>query len=191
MVYKGLGAKGFTIVELLIVITVIAVISSIVVVSLGSTRRSAENSQTIAAVSQWVKILNLHKADTGSFSTLQSCLGTGYGKGISGTDSTGGECRQDVANSGGLIVNPPFLEQMEPYMNGKTPTPAMITGGSVPYPWYRGAYYYPAYSNVKPRIDFILHGSDITCPSVGQAGTISAAGRFPETNTVRCVANLE
>lgn len=183
--------KGFTIVELLIVITVIAIISSIVAVNLSNTRRSAENAQTIAAVSQWVKILNLYKADTGAFPTSASCLGENYGRGFSGTESAGGYCRQDTEASGGMAINSAFMTAMAPYTGSKTPSPSMITGGSAAYPWYRGAYYYPASGGSKNRIDFVIKGSDLDCPSVGQTGTITAGGRFTETNTVRCVANLE
>ena len=177
--------KGFTIVELLIVIVVIAVLATIGITAYNGMQQRAQNTKTISAVRQWSKALRLYKADHGDYPTTWSCLGTGYGKGFSGSDPTGSECRQDDASgSGSLNVNSGFMSAMSTYTNG-TVTPAFVTAGSASYPWYRGAMFAAGYAGSKDRIDFILAGSTATCPSISGLD-YSARVSYASTNSVRC-----
>ncbi len=52
---------GFTIVELLVVIIVIAILASVTVVAYNGVQDRAINSQTLSAVSQWEKILRTYQ----------------------------------------------------------------------------------------------------------------------------------
>lgn len=75
---KKRGDRGFTIVELLIVIVVIAILAAITIVAYNGIQTRAENSKTISAVETYVKALKLQAGDTGSFpvETDWPCLGT-------------------------------------------------------------------------------------------------------------------
>lgn len=77
--------RGFTIVELLIVIVVIAILAAITTVAYSGISRDAQNTKTVQAVSQWIRILNMYKADHGTFPrSITSCLGSvsEYGGGL-------------------------------------------------------------------------------------------------------------
>lgn len=62
-----IAPKGFTIVELLIVIVVIAILAAISIVAYNGIQTRAENNKTISAVSQYTKSLRLFKEDSGSY----------------------------------------------------------------------------------------------------------------------------
>jgi prepilin-type N-terminal cleavage/methylation domain-containing protein len=51
--------RGFTIVELLIVIVVIGILAAITIVAYNGVQTRAENNKTVAAVNQSVKLLKL------------------------------------------------------------------------------------------------------------------------------------
>ena len=182
--------KGFTIVELLIVIVIIAILAAISIVAYNGIQERAKNSQTIAAVGEWVQLLRMYKADNGEYPLVASCLGTGYGKGFSGNESSGSECRQDSAGGGGINASVSFMNLFTPYTNGTLPTPAFVTGSASEYPWYRGAYFYQGYTGSKDRIDFVLAGSSTECPSIaGMTG--GTAIIFPSMNSVMCRVRFE
>lgn len=74
---------GFTLVELLIVIVVIAILATISIVAYTNIQRRAENAKTISGVTQYVTILHSYKVLNGDYPTTAgggrySCLGTGY-----------------------------------------------------------------------------------------------------------------
>jgi prepilin-type N-terminal cleavage/methylation domain-containing protein len=76
--------KGFTIVELLIVVVVIAVLAGIAIVSYSSVRQQAVASQAGAAASQYRRILMTYLNDNSQYPVVPTanyyyaCLGTGY-----------------------------------------------------------------------------------------------------------------
>ena len=66
---------GFTIVELLIVIVVIAILATITIITYTGIRQNAERSANFVAIRNYVQILQLMKAQTGSLPAVNSCLG--------------------------------------------------------------------------------------------------------------------
>jgi prepilin-type N-terminal cleavage/methylation domain-containing protein len=68
--------KGFTIVELLIVIVVIAILASFSIVSYSGIQERSENTKTIQAATEWTKILASYAAIYGQYptSTASPCL---------------------------------------------------------------------------------------------------------------------
>lgn len=70
--------SGFTIVELLIVIVVIAILAAISIVAYNGIQQRARNSQTLSGVQAYQKILMSYAAVNGSFPALNGCLGANY-----------------------------------------------------------------------------------------------------------------
>jgi prepilin-type N-terminal cleavage/methylation domain-containing protein len=153
--------RGFTIVELLIVIVVIAVLAAITIVAYNGIQQRANNAKTMSAVEAYVKYLQMYKTDNGDFPKLTSCLGVGYAAEQCRGD--GGSYVEDHGNLNSI--------DLQPYIGGSVPSPSNT---KYPYPgttvYIAGAYYqYPSDNTYNPSggpgIGVILSGSG--CPSVG------------------------
>jgi len=74
--------RGFTIVELLIVIVVIGILAAITIVVYNGIQQRAHNTQTITAAKQWKQLISLYIVQNGGYAALRSgghyCLGSGY-----------------------------------------------------------------------------------------------------------------
>ena len=73
--------SGFTIVELLIVIVIIAILASITVVAYNGVQKRAYVSQSISAVQTYKRAIMSYATINGTYPTVGSggvCLGTGY-----------------------------------------------------------------------------------------------------------------
>ncbi len=94
--HKPIYRPGFTLVELLIVIVVIAILAAITIVSYGNVSRRAYNAQVISAVAQWDNVIRVYKINGGDISVLGiegTCLtknatdfpaGNGFSAGVCG-----------------------------------------------------------------------------------------------------------
>lgn len=85
--------KGFSIVELIIVIVVVALLSTLVIVNYSNVRVQSENTRTIGNVKQYVDAINLYRIRNGAYpvapgesgkTVAMVCLGTGYPSGKCG-----------------------------------------------------------------------------------------------------------
>lgn len=72
--------KGFTIIELLIVIVVIGILAAITITAYRGIQQRASNTQTIQAVSQYYRALQSYAVLNNSYPDFggSSCLGIGY-----------------------------------------------------------------------------------------------------------------
>ena len=75
--------NGFTIVELLIVIVVIAILAAITIVAYNGIQQRARNSQTAEAVHAYLNGMAIYQGDNGNYPALSSgvyfaCLGDEY-----------------------------------------------------------------------------------------------------------------
>jgi prepilin-type N-terminal cleavage/methylation domain-containing protein len=64
-------ARGFTLVELLVVISIIGLLSSVVLASLNTARGRSKDAAIIAEVIQLRNLMHLEYSDTGSYAGLQ------------------------------------------------------------------------------------------------------------------------
>lgn len=184
---RYLKQTGFTIVELLIVIIVIAILATISIVAYNGIQERAKNSQTVSAVSQWAQALRMYKVDNGAYPPQLSCLGVGYSRGLSGEETTGGQCRE-LSGGSQANIDPTFVSAMNKYISG-SPTPAFVNGEADDGSWYRGAIYVYGYTGSKARIDFVLTGSSTECPSISGLA-ITGRNSYSASNSVRCVARF-
>lgn len=153
------STSGFTIVELLIVIVVIAILATISVVAYNGIQTRANNTQTIDAVGQFVKAYSLYAADNGDYPNAAGCLGEGYPAPNNWCLSQSGatEC-WGLGAGASVAVN----TALKPYMNGKVASPSMqaVSCGSTTYV---GVYAYYSAGTKTVNISMILKG-DQTCP---------------------------
>ena len=63
MAIKHTRKRGFTIVELAIVIFIIGILATIVTVAYSGAQRRAENSKVLAAVATWEKTIRLYQVN--------------------------------------------------------------------------------------------------------------------------------
>jgi prepilin-type N-terminal cleavage/methylation domain-containing protein len=78
MLIKNRQKSGFTIVELLIVVVVIAILAAITIVAYNGIQQRARNTQIIAGTSVYRKALQLYAQENGSYPAASGCLGSGY-----------------------------------------------------------------------------------------------------------------
>ena len=123
--------RGFTIVELLIVIVVIAILAAITIVAYNGIQTQTKNTKTINAAAAWIKALKLYEADNGAFPSANSCLGT------TTTYDGNGRCW----DSGTWVINSAFLTAMSKYMSS-SPEPDTTYIDPVNNPDRRGAFYH-------------------------------------------------
>lgn len=72
---KSKARRGFTIVELLIVIVIIAILAAITMIAYSGITNRAEQSKNISAAKAYITAINLYKADKGDFPDTGTCLG--------------------------------------------------------------------------------------------------------------------
>ena len=148
--------RGFTIVELLIVIVVIAILATISIIAYNGIQTRAENTKTVSATSLWVKALQMYKAELGSYPVHHSCLGD-----LNSYDGAfSGRCYSPETSN--WVVRQIFLDVMSPYI--KTYPSPSSKNFNTDIGQRRGALYYPA-SVGDERIYLFVGGS--SCPEVG------------------------
>jgi len=72
------SSRGFTIVELLIVIVVVAILAAVTVVAYNGIQQRAYNTKVIAGANQYYKAFLEYKAVNGYYPSVNSCLGANY-----------------------------------------------------------------------------------------------------------------
>jgi len=93
------SSRGFTIIELLVVIVVIAILAAVTVVAYNGVQARAKNAAIVSSINGSLKLLNMYHTENGSWPQepapgkqgLEYCLGRGYStttdNGTSGYDS--------------------------------------------------------------------------------------------------------
>ena len=160
--------RGFTIIELLIVIVVIAILAAISIVAYNGIQTRAENSKTVNAVAAWTKALQMYKVDNGEYPSTYSCLGDTN----TYINEHNGVCWGLNSNTTWL-VNSAFLNLMNPYLkNYPEPSNKDVSANSGGNQ-FRGAMYYTpgGPSNAEIRVSLFNIASTADCPKI--SGLIS------------------
>lgn len=157
-------SRGFTIVELLIVIVVVGILAAVTVVAYNGVQQRATNTKTTEALGAWIKALTLYKVDNGSWPSGWVCLGEGYLYGVSGTDTSGtAQCR--LTTGTGFVQSAPFDSAMKPYLGNVLPTPAFVTARVDNTNWRRGLMYaYGGGDGTLVYIEAAMAGQLSVCP---------------------------
>lgn len=149
--------KGFTIVELLIVIVIIGILAALVITAYNGIQVRAENTKTITAVKEYAKGLRLYASDSGTYPVAGwSCLGAHPGTTCSGVSTCNG--------NGQVYSTLVFDTAMKTVFKGTMPQPSdqkMNCGGNL----YGGAYYYSA-TGTSVDLRYILRGNQ-PCAEIG------------------------
>lgn len=159
--------RGFTIVELLIVIVVIGILAAITVVAFNGIQSRAENTKTITSVAAYTKALNLYRTENGTFPQhFYSCLGP-IGTTCSNVTDSVGAC----PGSGGAQAQSVFDAAMKA-VAGSLPAPSTqrmtCDGKQFSGAWFNS----PGSTGVNAEITYFLKG-DQPCDQVGGLTFIS------------------
>lgn len=165
---------GFTIVELLIVIVVMAILLSITIVGYGSVQRSARNAQTASAVGQFKEALILYRAINKKYPAPPTIPA---GNNCLGKDYPGSVCW------GTQTMNPTLTNLLEQISGGKLNMPAVARQG------LKGAVYAPIAASFPIKLDgtpasFIFYAieGDEPCP-VGPVTAAIGGNIFEQSST--------
>ena len=156
-------STGFTIVELLIVIVVIAILASISIVAYNGIQARAENSKTIAAAGAYFKAIKMYEVDKGEVphNRVSSCLGESYVWDFAGNESGDNQCRS--ASISYYRIRGTINTDLKKYIT-PLPEPSMKVVGDTSH-WLRGITYLVGSVGKPMVINFGL--KDVTdCPAV-------------------------
>ena len=158
---RGQNRVGFTIVELLIVIVVIGVLAAITVVAFENARIQASNSQTTAAMKEYIKAFYTYGVENGTYPNTSGCLGTGYPAPNNRYLSQNGaaECF-GLGASNSTTMN----DALKPYMGGKLPQMSMQQAACGATSYLGG---YASYNSTNGTMGawMVLRG-DQACPTM-------------------------
>jgi len=178
---RGSRKGGFTIVELLIVIVVIAILAAISIVVYTGIQTRAENTKTIQAVSHYVKALKAYAVvnddyPVASFPCLGP-LGTTCGK-VAGAAGT-------CATSGGGSSQAGFDTAMKTILNGEVPAPSAQRISCTGDVQAAGALYRST-TGASGSIWYFLNG-DQPCEGIGG---VTYGGKILDGQATRCLINF-
>lgn len=154
------STSGFTIVELLIVIVVIAILATISIVSYSGIQQRARNAQIVSGVRAYEKAILSYVAVNGSYPAIsRACLGANY---------PSNQCWSGP--NGNFYTNTTFDTALAPFI-GQKPTVSthVLQITSVPDMRLGAVYAYTSQSDV--RIIYYLEGQAQRCLNGNVGGT--------------------
>ena len=174
---------GFTIVELLIVIVVIALLATIAITTYSSMRIRADNDRTVAVIRDYVKAIKLYQGEnsflpeSNTSLNVYRCLGESYSTGCGGQGTA-------ACGFGNINNSATFNNMLRAYMGNTSSLPMPST---LPYqcpeaPLIGAVYVYRGGSGNYADLYYFLQG-DSSCTSI--AGVATAKTTYA-TGITRC-----
>lgn len=147
---------GFTIIELLIVIVIIAILAAITIVAYNGIQARANNSARLSEISEWAKLFSLYKTANGSFPTMtigqEYCLGDGFPIGSGGV----ARCHSYTSSTAPLQSdNTTLMSQLQTMASLPSGPRAPVSGLAYPVTQFDGT---------VVKVDMTNQGTT-TCPS--------------------------
>lgn len=183
MKFPTVRLQGFTIVELLVVIVVIAILAAISVVAYDGVQARATNTSILSMIDTYKKALRLYALDKGTNSSnMTSCLG-----GVATVGTGGDEC---FDGSGSYYISPSFDNEIKQYVTfpkGPNGVIAATYGGNT-YHFNLAGMYTPYYG--QPSIFYGLlktsacPDGDIESPYDATDGNILCVYRLPSASSL-------
>lgn len=169
MKYKN--QTGFTIVELLIVIVVIAILAAITIVAYNGIQNRANNSARYSEIKAWAKHFELYKTQEGAYPSMATggyCLGSNFPVG------GGGLARCRDFNGTGVSSylqsnNDPLMTELQK-VSSSLPSGlrAGVNGTIGPY---------ADYSSSQISLTEVINGTPADCPAEAPSTWTDNAGR--------------
>ena len=118
-VWQTRKQKGFTVIELLIVIVVMAILAVIVFIAYNGIRERATTTAYAAAADQWEKLLRSQYADVGSFPITSGwvCLGKSASDFPATSHLSAGQC-----HSAGFQFDQTIMNEFSPLVKQNIPS---------------------------------------------------------------------
>lgn len=150
--------SGFTIVELLIVIVVIAILAAISITAYTGIQNRAYNTKAISGTTQYQKTLIAYKAVNGSYPSMDGCLGKNY---------PNNACWANDANGGspiGFQVNATLDAALSEFLSSKPEVGTELISIAPSANQYRGGLVY-IYNDgsLGHRLTYYLKGNNSDC----------------------------
>lgn len=161
---KKTHAKGFTLLELIIVIALIGLISAVVMVALSDSREHSRNTARVAQIKEYQKAFNLYYSDTGYYprygagATATVCLG----------DYPDDRCWQDGTSAAERAA---FASTFTPQYMGQMPAGETIVYGQGDAHFYEGIVYVHQNYGKAYTIRYFMEGNDKDCLIDGATGS--------------------
>lgn len=161
--------RGFTIVELLIVIVVIGILAAITIVAYNGIQQRAKNAQVIAGVNMYIKAFMSYSTINSTYPTNAGCLGSGY------------PSNQCWTGANGVFATDATVDANMATVMGAKPTLATsLMSIGIADNMRAGALYRPTPS---PQITFYLAGPGQAC-GISGAGSVTEGGVVTQCNIV-------
>lgn len=164
--------RGFTIVELLIVIVVIAILAAITVVAYTGISDRSQNARKSSIASQYVRLLEMHKLENGTYPASisdsypgggETCLGSA-GDYAAVDGYAAGDCLRSADNTYLVGSSTALRTALSKYGTLPTSTYAITMLGTESWRGFRYAYFT---STKEARIEWIAKGPDTKVCGLG------------------------
>lgn len=161
---------GFTVIELLAVIVIIAILASVTVVAYQGAQNRAKNAAVTSAANQWEKILKLYKTKTGKYPSYgPSCLGSDVSNFPAATNYADKSCQ--ILGSYTLLYSTIVMDTLKSTLSSSVSLPSGVvpeisgtTGlGAYTNARARGIFYETATPGVSGYLRYYLAGKAANC----------------------------